>query len=323
MKHLTYLPLLLTILLTAPARPDEPSDSRLHGKLRTLDDKDFFFRVPATKEDWLKRRQAVREQILVATGLWPHAGEDAAPARHSRQDRPRRLHHRKGLLRQLSRPLRQRQPLSAQSRQDRANCPASSARTATGRTAVSTTPSDKAVAEADRRRRRENDRRERRYPLQARCAQLARMGCVVFHYDMVGYADSTAITHRDGLHSMPTPSCACRASWACKPGTASARSISFLACPTSIRTRIGVTGASGGGTQTFILCAVDDRPTVAFPAVMVSTAMQGGCVCENCSYLRVGTGNIEFAGLFAPKPLGMTGAHDWTIDIETQGPAAN
>jgi dienelactone hydrolase len=83
--------------------------------------------------------------------------------------------------------------------------------------------------------------------------------------------------------------------------------------------RIGVTGASGGGTQTFMLCAIDDRPSVAFPAVMVSTAMQGGCVCENCSYLRMGTGNVEFAGLFAPKPLGMTGADDWTINIERKG----
>ena len=35
--------------------------------------------------------------------------------------------------------------------------------------------------------------------------------------------------------------------------------------------------------------------------------MQGGCVCENAPYLRVGTGNVEIAGLFAPKPLGMSG----------------
>ena len=52
---------------------------------------------------------------------------------------------------------------------------------------------------------------------------------------------------------------------------------------------------------------------------MVSTAMQGGCTCENCDYLRVGTGNIEIAGLFAPKPLGMSGADDWTKEIATKG----
>ena len=73
-------------------------------------------------------------------------------------------------------------------------------------------------------------------------------------------------------------------------------------------TRIAVTGASGGGTQTFILCAVDERPAVAFPAVMVSTAMQGGCTCENACCLRTGPGNVEFAALFSPKPLGLTAA---------------
>jgi hypothetical protein len=58
---------------------------------------------------------------------------------------------------------------------------------------------------------------------------------------------------------------------------------------------------------------------VAFPAVMVSTAMQGGCTCENASLLRVETGNIEFAALFAPKPLGMTAADDWTKEMPTKG----
>jgi hypothetical protein len=100
----------------------------------------------------------------------------------------------------------------------------------------------------------------------------------------------------------------------------SIRALDFLSSlPDVDPKRIGVTGASGGGTQTFILCAIDDRPAAAFPAVMVSTAMQGGCICENCSYLRQDTGNIELAALFAPKALGMSGADDWTKEIETKG----
>jgi hypothetical protein len=83
--------------------------------------------------------------------------------------------------------------------------------------------------------------------------------------------------------------------------------------------RLGVTGASGGGTQTFLLGAVDPRPAAIFPAVMVSTAMQGGCTCENASGLRVGTGNIELAALFAPKPMMLTSANDWTKEISTKG----
>src|SRR5207237_6455317 len=83
--------------------------------------------------------------------------------------------------------------------------------------------------------------------------------------------------------------------------------------------RLACTGASGGGTQTMILAALDPRLAAAFPAVMVSTAMQGGCTCENASLLRVGTGNVEFAALFAPKPMGMTAADDWTKEMETKG----
>jgi len=84
-------------------------------------------------------------------------------------------------------------------------------------------------------------------------------------------------------------------------------------------TKVAVTGASGGGTQTMILSGIDDRIAVAMPAVMVSTAMQGGCTCENASLLRVETGNVEIAGLFAPKPLGMTAANDWTKEMATKG----
>jgi hypothetical protein len=82
---------------------------------------------------------------------------------------------------------------------------------------------------------------------------------------------------------------------------------------------VAITGASGGGTQTMLLAAVDPRVTLSFPAVMVSTAMQGGCTCENSCVLRVDTGNIEFAALFAPKPQGMTTANDWTKEMSTKG----
>jgi hypothetical protein len=47
--------------------------------------------------------------------------------------------------------------------------------------------------------------------------------------------------------------------------------------------------------------------------------MQGGCVCENCALLRTGTGNVEIAALFAPKPQGMTAADDWTRTMPTDG----
>ncbi len=157
-----------------------------------------------------------------------------------------------------------------------------------------------------------------RYPLQARMVQLARMGCTVFHYDMVGVADSQKIPHAQGFTDVPA---ALRLQDFMGLQTFnSTRALDFLlSLPEVDSNRIGVTGASGGGTQTFALCALDPRPTVAFPAVMVSTSMQGGCVCENCSYLRIGNSNIALAALFAPKPMALSGANDWTIDIETKG----
>jgi hypothetical protein len=67
-----------------------------------------------------------------------------------------------------------------------------------------------------------------------------------------------------------------------------------------------------------MIAAIDPRVSAAFPCVMVSTAMQGGCTCENASCLRLETGNVEIAALVAPRPLGLTAANDWTAEIETK-----
>jgi len=169
-----------------------------------------------------------------------------------------------------------------------------------------------------------------RFPLQARCATLARLGCVVFHYDMIGYADSIQIPHSTGVREAMNT----KENWGFFSPQAelrlqntmglqtlgSIRALDWLeSLPEVDKDRIAITGASGGGTQSFILSAIDDRIAVSFPAVMVSTAMQGGCTCENAHYLRIGTGNAEIAALFAPKPQGMTAANDWTREMKTKG----
>ena len=64
----------------------------------------------------------------------------------------------------------------------------------------------------------------------------------------------------------------------------SVRALDFLlSLPEVDPARIAITGASGGGTQTMLLAAIDPRVKLSFPAVMVTTAMQGGCTCENAS----------------------------------------
>ena len=172
-------------------------------------------------------------------------------------------------------------------------------------------------------------------PLQSRCATLARMGCTVFFYDMIGNADCLQFSHylvHEFKKQRPEMNDAAQWGFFSPQAEGHLQSIMGLQAWNSIRAldfveslpevdakRIGVTGASGGGTQTFILGAIDPRPAAIFPCVMVSTAMQGGCTCENASLLRVGTGNVEIAALFAPKPLGMTAANDWTKEMATRG----
>jgi dienelactone hydrolase len=291
-----------------------PDDSRLKRQ-KNLNDKDFFFQVPPTREAWEKRRKELREQLLVANGLWPMPEKTPLNAViHGNIDRDKYTiehvifasmpgHYVTG---NLYRPKDKSGPLPG------VLCPHGHWRN--GRFFDAGEEEGKKQMEKGA----EQSMNGARYPLQARCAMLARMGCVVFHYDMVGVADSQPIAHASGFADadgeLRLQSAMGLQTWN------SIRALDFLlSLPEIDKERIGVTGASGGGTQTFILGAVDARPTVAFPAVMVGTEMQGGCVCENAPYLRQFTGNVEIAGMFAPKPLGMTGANDWTLRIEEKG----
>jgi dienelactone hydrolase len=162
-----------------------------------------------------------------------------------------------------------------------------------------------------------------RHPIQARCVQLSRMGCIVFVYDMVGYADSIQLEHRNplgpGLLYSPQAELQGQTIFGLQTWN-SIRALDFISSlPDVDPARIGVTGASGGGTQTMVLAAVDSRIAASFPAVMVSESMQGGCTCENAPNLRISQGNIDIAAAAAPAALGLIAADDWTSELETKG----
>jgi hypothetical protein len=161
------------------------------------------------------------------------------------------------------------------------------------------------------------------------------MGCIVWQWDMLSDSDSHQLS-RNLVHSFAKqrPEMNTVENWGLYSPQAEAhlhsimglqtlnavRSLDFvLSLPEVDPERTAITGASGGGTQTMLLAAIDPRVKLSFPVVMVSTAMQGGCTCENSSLLRVNTGNVEFAALFAPKPQGMTTANDWTKEMSTKG----
>ena len=153
-----------------------------------------------------------------------------------------------------------------------------------------------------------------------RAINLARQGFVVFTYDMVGYNDSQQVPHTFGGPNeyLWGLSLSGLQLWN------SIRSIDFLeSLPYVRRDAIGMTGESGGGTQTFLTSAVDDRIAVSVPVNMISLHMQGGCLCENPPGLRLDTTNVEIAATIAPRPLLMISATgDWTNEtLEKEYPA--
>jgi len=157
--------------------------------------------------------------------------------------------------------------------------------------------------------------------LPGRCISQARQGYVAFSYDMVGYNDSKQVPHdfggeRENLWGLSLMGLQL---WD------SIRVVDFLASlPDADPDRIACTGESGGGTQTYLLTAVDDRVKVASPVNMVSAHYQGGCLCENAPLLRLDAYNVEFAAMAAPRPLLLVSCTgDWTVNTpRVEFPAA-
>jgi dienelactone hydrolase len=148
------------------------------------------------------------------------------------------------------------------------------------------------------------------YSVPALGINLARQGYVVFAYDMVGFNDTQQTSHSFGgwLEDL----------WSFHPMGLqlwnSIRALDYLqSLPDVDARRIAATGASGGGTQTFLLAAVDERVRYVAPVNMVSAHMQGGDPCEEAPNLRLDTFNVEIAAMIAPRPmLLVSSTHDWT-----------
>ena len=145
---------------------------------------------------------------------------------------------------------------------------------------------------------------------QQRCATLARMGATVFAYDMIGTGDS-----QQSIHKIEK---------ALKLQIINGKAaLDFLLdLPNIDKNRIAMTGESGGGTQTFLLSAIDDRIKVSVPVVMVSGYFFGGCTCESGMPIHkrptFQTTNVEIAATFAPKPLLLiSDGGDWTVNTPT------
>lgn len=267
-----------------------------------------LFSAPSNKADWEQRSAELRTRILFSSGLWPMPEKTPLKPRvTSRLEKDGYIVENVALettpgfylCGNLYRPKSGKGPFPAIANPH-------------GHWANGRMEQQPDVAKADPK----GKMGEGRGNLTAIGVNLARQGFVVFAYDMVGYNDTKQVSHDFAKGLKP---------WLWNVNIAglqtwnSIRVLDYLeSLPYVDKSRLGVTGASGGGSQTFLLAAVDPRVKVSVPVNMISSTMQGGCLCENGPGLRVGTDNVEIGAMAAPRPqllVACTG--DWTARVPT------
>lgn len=143
---------------------------------------------------------------------------------------------------------------------------------------------------------------------QQRLATLARMGAICVDYDLWGWGESA---DEVGSKAHQTPEAHVM------QALNGIRILDWMIQRKGVdKTRVGVNGGSGGGTQSVLLSVLDDRYTACCPVVSVSSWFDGGCPCESGMPIQLaggGTCNAELAAMFAPKPMMLVSdGGDWT-----------
>ena len=154
----------------------------------------FPLAIPGTAADWKSRSDALRRRVLVATGLWPMPEKaPIEPVIHGKVQRKGFSvekvyfeslpgHFVTGLLFRPTEKVAKRMPAVLSPH---------------GHGGRSQRYSDEELAEQIAQGA-EHFEKSGRTPKLARCVQLARMGCVTFIFDMLGYADSVQVSY--GFH---------------------------------------------------------------------------------------------------------------------------
>lgn len=139
-------------------------------------------------------------------------------------------------------------------------------------------------------------------------AAIAKMGAMIFSYDMFAWGESLLQFNQEDHRKSLAMSLQV---------LASKRILDYLlTLKEADPTRVAIAGGSGGGTQTILVAALDKRITASAPIVSLSSYFYGGCPCESGMPVQQclgGTDNVEIAAMAAPNPqLIVSDGGDWT-----------